>query len=367
MKVVQVLPALASGGVERGTLEVAKYLVEQGHQSYVISAGGRLVPELVNAGSQHIEWSLGSKSLLTFRHIWKLRKWLEENQIDILHVRSRMPAWICYLAWKGMNPAIRPKLITTVHGPYSVNRYSAVMTKGEKVIVISEMIRDYVLHNYQIDPQRLVLNYRGIDPVLYSPRYSPSDEWLHDWYQQYPQTTGKKLLCLPARITRWKGQTDFIELIAKLSQQRPDIHGLIVGETKKGKDKFLQELHALAAQKGVSEHISFTGHRSDLKDIMAISELVFSFSTAPEAFGRTTIEALSLGTPVIGYAHGGVAEQLARLLPAGQVKPNDIQHALTLADEWLKSPPDIAHQHPFKLSIMLANTLAIYQQCLEEH
>ena len=163
--VVQVLPALESGGVERGTLEVGKYLVEHGHRSIVISAGGRLVEQLQREGSEHVSWEIGRKSPLTLlRYIGRLRRFLRKEKVDILHVRSRMPAWVCYLAWKSMSPAKRPHLVTTVHGPYSVNRYGKVMSRGERVIAISNMIMDYVRTNYpEVAPEHIRLIPRGVE------------------------------------------------------------------------------------------------------------------------------------------------------------------------------------------------------------
>ncbi|HYN53766.1 MAG TPA: glycosyltransferase, partial [Methylotenera sp.] len=178
LTVVQVLPALQSGGVERGTLEVGKYLVEQGHRSIVISDNGRLVNQLIEEGSEHIHWPIGRKSLLTLRFIPHLIAFLKDNEVDVLHVRSRFPAWICYLAWKIMPVSKRPHLITTVHGTYSISPYSAIMTKGEQVIVISKMIRDYVLKNYRVNPDKLHLNYRGVDEQSFPYAYQPTKEWL---------------------------------------------------------------------------------------------------------------------------------------------------------------------------------------------
>ncbi|ROH85480.1 glycosyltransferase [Pseudomethylobacillus aquaticus] len=360
LTVVQVLPALESGGVERGTLEVARYLVEQGHRSIVISAGGRMVPLLEQQGSEHLCWPIGKKSVRTLVLVQRLRHYLIEQQVDILHVRSRFPGWIAYLAWSGMDPAQRPHLVTTVHGPYSVNAYSAVMTKGERVIVISSMIRDYVLQHYPVQPERLRLNYRGVDPDMHRYGYQPDAVWREAWYEAFPQTRQQRLITLPARVTRWKGQLDFIELIARLQPEVPEIHGLIVGEAKQDKSRFMQELRARAKELGVADRITFTGHRADVREIMAISDCVFSLSTEPEAFGRTTLEALSLGVPVMGYAHGGVGEQLAAILPEGLLPVGNIATAHALLLEWLKQPPTVPQQHPYSLLKMLENTLAIY-------
>lgn len=363
LTVVQVLPALESGGVERGTLEVGKYLVEQGHRSIVISAGGRMVGQLTREGSEHLTWDIGRKSLLTLRLVPRLRRFLLDNEVDILHARSRMPAWVCYLAWRGMDLATRPRFVTTVHGPYSVNPYSAVMLKGERVIVISQMIRDYVLSHYpRTDPSKLRLIYRGVDPAAYPHQYKPSQAWLDEWYTEFPQTRGKKLLTLPARITRWKGQEDFLELLTLIKVAMPDVHGLIVGETKDRKERFLAELRNKAESIGIADRVTFTGHRSDLREIMAISDIVLSLSREAEAFGRTTLEALSLGVPVVGYVHGGVGEQLAVILPVGSIPVGDIGAAAERVRQWLTAPPAVPAEHPFTLQRMLEKTLEIYLQ-----
>jgi glycosyltransferase involved in cell wall biosynthesis len=362
LTVLQVLPALESGGVERGTLELGNYLVQQGHRSLVMSAGGRLVEPLVQQGSEHFQWPVGRKSFLSLRLVKPLRHFLREHAVDILHVRSRFPAWICYLAWKGMDPAKRPRLVTTVHGTYSVSAYSAVMTKGERVIVISNMIRDYVLRHYPVDAGRLRLNYRGVDPAVHRHGHQPDADWLAAWYRDYPETQGRALLTLPARLTRWKGQEDFITLLMQLRQQGANVHGLVVGDVQAGKTDYLEELKALAAHLGVADYITFTGHRQDIRDIMAISRIVFSLSRQPEAFGRVTMEALSMGVPVIAYAHGGVAEQLAMLLPQGGVPVGDIHAALERSLAWLQQAPLVPENQVFRLQTMLENTLAIYDE-----
>lgn len=364
LTVVQMLPALESGGVERGTLEVGNYLVEHGHRSIVISAGGRLVAQLEHEGSEHLTWDVGRKSPLTLlRYIWRLRRYLSEQQVDILHLRSRMPAWVGYLAWKGMDPKTRPHLVTTVHGPYSVNRYGAVMTKGERVIAISGMIVDYLHQHYpEVSDQRIRRIPRGVDPAQYPHGYQPPSEWLEKWQADYPQLAGRKVITLPARLTRWKGQTDFLQVMAELVQAGHNVHGLIVGETHPRKREFLQELQEQCARLGLSERITFTGHRSDLREIMAVSDVVLSLSREPEAFGRVTLEALSLGRPVIAYDHGGVSEQLAAMLPEGAVRVGDTQAVAGKVAACLTSPSRVSANNPFTLERMLSSTLNVYRE-----
>lgn len=360
LKVLQVLPALESGGVERGTLELAKYLVEHGHESIVISAGGRLTNDLIRDGSKHIKWEIGRKSLFTFMLVRRLRKLLIEQSIDILHVRSRFPAWVCYLAWKSIEPNQRPKFITTVHGAYSVSWYSAVMLKGEKVIVVSDMIKNYVLSHYSVDPTKICRIYRGVDTKKYRSGYQPKEKWLLRWRKAFPQLQEKFVITLPARITRGKGHADFIELIALLKKQSLNVHGLIVGDAQENKKKLLLELESLVEEKSLVESISFLGHRSDLRKVMAVSNVVVSMSLQPEAFGRTAIEGLSLGVPVIAYAHGGVEEQMSAVFPEGKVEVGHIQQAADLITKWAIDPPKVPREHPFSLQNMLNETMGVY-------
>jgi len=260
-----------------------------------------------------------------------------------------------------MDPATRPRLVTTVHGLYSVNPYSAVMTKGERVIAVSETVRDYLLKHYPgLDPGRVTVIPRGIDPAEYPYGYRPTEAWLGAWRAEYPRLAGKKVLTLPGRITRLKGHKEFIDLMGRLLAAGEPVHGLIVGGAEARKQPYLAELREKVDHAGLAEHITFTGQRSDLREIMAVSDLVLSLSTKPESFGRAVLEALSMGVPVVGYDHGGVGEQLRQMHPQGCVPLADLDDlmrkcrtALTGKRISLKSaPPTLEH--------MLAETLRLY-------
>ena len=361
LTVVQVLPALASGGVERGTLEVGKYLVEHGHRSIVISAGGRLVEQLLREGSEHLTWDIGRKSPWTLRLVPRLRRFLAENRVDILHARSRMPAWVAYLAWRGMDPATRPRFVTTVHGLYSVNPYSAVMVKGERIIAVSDTVRDYILHHYPgVDAGRIVVIPRGVDAAEYPHGYRPPEAWLTEWRAQFPQLVGKRILSLPGRITRLKGHEDFIELIARLKSAGQPVHGLIVGGVHPRKRRYYNALLAKVQRMGLGADISFTGQRADLREIMAVSDLVLSLSKQPESFGRTVLEALSLGVPVVGYDHGGVGEVLGRLHPEGRVALGDMDDLVQKCHALITKRRIAPQSSPYTLDRMLEATLTLY-------
>jgi len=364
--VLQILPALQSGGVERGTLEIASHLVAQGHRSLVMSAGGRMVAALEAAGSSHFTDAIGRKSLLTLLLIPKLRALWRREQVDIVHVRSRFPAWVVFLAWRGMPPAERPRLVTTVHGYYRPGWYSRIMTRSEQVIVISQTIQDYVQRVYQVEAHKLQLIYRGVDTSHYAAGYQPDDAWKQAWFAEYPHMRGKRLLVLPARISRWKGATDFVEMLRIVCQQHQDVHALLVGEVASDKQCFAASLQQKIHAAGLAEHITLTGYRQDVKQIMAMASIVYSLSTEPEAFGRTTLEALSLGVPVIGYQHGGVAEQLAALLPEGAVPVGNVAEVAMLTLSWLAQPPTILPNTQFSLQVMQQRTLEVYQDVIAD-
>lgn len=360
ISVLQILPELDSGGVERGTLELAQALVNQGHRSLVMSGGGRLVSDLEQQGSEHLTWPIGRKSLLSFRFVRPLRRLLQEQQVDVLHIRSRMPGWIAWHAWKGLPQEQRPRLVTTVHGLYSVGRYSSVMTRGEQVIAVSETVRRYIEQNYATDPARITVIPRGIDPDEYPFGYQPSAEWLRQWRQQYPQLNDKLVLTLPGRITRLKGHEALISLVGQLKQQGKAVHALIVGGTAKRKQRYHQELQEKIHAAGLQQDITFTGHRSDLRDIMAVSSAVLSLSSKPEAFGRTAVEALSMGIPMIGWDHGGIGETLQTLYPQGLVKLNDASALLERCKQLAQHDTVQLPQRPFTLEQMQQQTIDLY-------
>ncbi|WP_347261082.1 glycosyltransferase, partial [Rudaea sp.] len=216
LTVVQLLPALNAGGVERSTLEIGAALAAAGHRSIAISAGGRLVEKFVAQGSEHITLDIGRKSLATLRHVWTLRRLLAAIRPDIVHARSRLPAWIGWYALRGLR-GTRPHFVTTVHGLNSPGRYSAILTRGERVICVSNTLRDYVLQHYPgLDRARIAVIPRGIDPAEF-PRDCRADEvWRARFFAEFPQLAGGKLLTLSGRGTRLKGHRDAVDLLANL-------------------------------------------------------------------------------------------------------------------------------------------------------
>lgn len=362
LTVVQILPALQAGGVERCTLETARALVAAGHRSIVISSGGRLVAQLVAEGSEHIRLPVARKSLFTLLQVRPLRRLLQTLRPDILHARSRVPAWVAWLAWRALPAARRPRFVTTVHGLHSVSPYSAIMVKGEAVIAGSETVRRYILEHYpQCPPDRIHLIPEGVDPAEFPYDYQPSATWLTQWRQDFPELAGKTVLALPGRLTRLKGHATFIELIAALRED-PRIHGLVIGGAEPKKIAYAEELKAMVACAGLQERITFTGHRSDMREVLSQCDLAFSLSTQPETFGRTVLEALRLGCPVLGWDVGGVSEILSSCYPRGRVATGNTTALLDATRDWLAHPDRPAPCPRFLLADMCAQTLGLYAE-----
>ena len=361
LTVVQLIPRLHAGGAERSTLEIARALVQAGHRSVVISAGGQMVSQLQSEGSEHITLDVASKSLRTLIRLGTLRKLFRQLKPDIVHARSRLPAWLTWYAINGVTP--RPHFITTVHGLNSPGRYSAILLRGEKIIAVSQTLRDYVLSHYPwLDASRVKVIPRGIDPSAFPYGYRPDDAWTKAFFAEFPALAGAPLLTLPGRGTRLKGHHDAIELLADLKRRGIEARLLLLGVIEPGREEYLKELEALIRLRGLTSQVVLTPSRDDVRDIFALSTLVLQLSNKPESFGRTVIEALSLCRPVLGYAHGGVGELLAELYPAGRVPTGDRERLVDRAAELLRVAPSIAPLQSYRLADMQQATLALYEE-----
>ncbi len=364
-KVLQVLPELNSGGVERGTVDFARYLVSQGIESIVMSAGGRLVERLEAEGSQHISFPVHRKSLFSLLKVRALRRLLVELNPDIIHVRSRMPAWLIYLALKRWPSVLRPGLVSTFHGLYSINFYSAIMGCGDRVIAISHCVRDYITNNYpKIDADKITVIHRGVDTNQFSACHSINQSWRQPFEKEFPNTIDKALVLMPGRLSPWKGQGVFIDLIECLLAKGIGVHGLIVGEATPGNEDYGKDLKLEVDRRGLNRDISFLGHRSDMENLYKISSVTLNLSQHPEPFGRTVIEALAIGTPVVAYNSGGPAESLRDCLPEGLVAEGDLPGLVEQVAGFIKQHPQIQLPEQFTLDYQAKQTLRVYQQVL---
>ena len=373
LTVVQLLPALESGGVERSTIEIADALVRAGHRAIVVSAGGRLLPTLLATGAEHVELAIGRKSLLTLRHVARLRTCIADSGADIVHARSRLPAWVGWRALGGMASSVRPTFVTTVHGLNSPSRYSAIMTRGERVICVSDTVRDYVLQHYpRTDADTLRVIPRGIDPRSFPPASWPDLAARAQVAALHPQLAGDgPLLLLPGRGTRLKGHADALELLAALRADGGDARLWMPGARETTRSDYVLELETRAAAMGIDDAVAITPPTSAMAAAYAASDLVLQLSRKPEAFGRTVIEALSVGRPVLGWAHGGVGELLQQLQPCGAAPAFD---SMLLAARATTMLGELRAQHQaqpvtmparlarYSLQAIQQSTLAVYDE-----
>ena len=365
LTVVQLLPALESGGVERSTLEIAAALVAAGHRAIVVSAGGRLLPALAATGAEHVALDIGRKSPAVLRHVPALRRLLRDVGADIVHARSRLPAWLGRMALASLPAASRPHWVTTVHGLNSPGRYSAVMASGERVVCVSATVRDYVLRHYpQVDPRRLRVIPRGIDPAQFPRRPWPDPEARAALVREHPSLAGDgPLLLLPGRGTRLKGHADALALLARLrAAEFPQARLWLPGAREASRGDYIAELEAQAATLGIADAVLFTPPTARIAEAYAASDLVLQLSRKPEAFGRTVVEALAVGRPVLGWGHGGVGELLAGLQPQGVVTPFDAEALAATAADLLQARPRMPETIPYTLQAMQQATLELYAE-----
>ena len=372
LSVMQLLPELNSGGVERGTLEMGRHLVEKKHNSIVVSGGGRLVGQLEAEGSLHVKKSIGSKTPLALAHIWPMRRLMKKHKIDILHLRSRMPAWVGYVAWLSIAKKKRPLLVTTFHGFYSVNAYSAIMTKGEGVIAVSRSIQKHIKDNYKrSDNVRLV--FRGVEIDSFTPS-KVSAERVDKLRAEWDVGPEKTVIMLPGRLTRLKGQEVFLKSL--LSVKNRKYIALLVGDIRDNPG-YTAELMEVISSNGMEGYVKLVGHCNDMPAAFKIADIVLSTSSLePEAFGRTTVEAMAMGRPVIVTGHGGSLETVLPGENGWIVQPSDVTGLANAIDEALATPAqrlkEIGENNQkrvlenFTAGAMCEQTFTFYQELLEK-
>jgi len=366
LTIVQLLPALDAGGVERSTLEIAEALIGEGHRAIVVSKGGRMLPRLHAIGAEHITLDIGHKSPWTFRHVPALRRLFSEVDADIVHARSRLPAWLGWRALQGMRGR-RPHFVTTAHGLNSPSRYSAIMARGERVICVSNVVREYLLRHYpNTDPHGLRVIPRGID-LAHFPRVALPDRVMRTHFSiDHPQLGGDgPLMLLPGRGTRLKGHADALDLLAALRADGVDARLWMPGALDPERAAYISELQARARAAGIGEALAITATTDAMAAAYAACDIVLQLSRKPEAFGRTVIEALAVGRPVVGWAHGGVGELLAQLQPEGAVMPFQMDALIQRVRGLLAHPPMPAATMHYTLQAMQQATLDVYRELIE--
>jgi len=373
--ILQILPAMgAGGGVERGTVEIADAITAAGGRALVVSNGGVGAHELKRANAEHIRLPVHSKNLLVmYANIQRLVDLIKAEGVDIIHARSRAPAWSAYFAAKRAGIP----LVTTFHGTYGAGnafkrRYNAIMARGERVIAISRFIGGHLHKNYGVPANKIRIIHRGVNLDRFDPA-KVTAERVTVLAANWRLEDGWPVVMLPGRLTRWKGQTMFIEALAKLA--RRDIRCLLVGGDQ-GREEYRRELENLVNQHGLGEIVRIVDHCDDMPAAYMLSDVVVSASTDPEAFGRVIIEAQALGRPVVASNHGGAQETVIEGETGWLFPPGDVDALAALLDKALNlSAEDRAAlsdkainyvRQNFSKRTMCDKTIDVYQEILQQ-
>ena len=373
LTILQVLPALETGGVERGAVEMAQAIEASGGRALVASAGGRMVVQVERVRGRHFALPLMTKDPVNILvNAGRLAHLIRAESVQLVHARSRAPAWSAWLAARHTGIPF----VTTWHGVYSEGLpgkrlYNSVMGRGDRVIAISRFVAQRVAAGYGVPHAKLRTIPRGVDPTVFDPGQVVGER-MHRLAQAWRLPTGARVVMLPARLTRWKGAEILLDAVASLADAA-DLFCVLVGSDQ-GREHFSDALQARAARLGVSARLRLAGHCDDMPAALMLADVVVNASIKPEPFGRTVIEAQAMGRPVVAFDHGGAAETIADGQTGFLCTPGDraalgavIARALALHDEekhilgWQARQAVLAH---YTTQSMQGATLDVYRELL---
>ena len=372
--ILQVLPALQAGGVERGTIEIVRAIAEKGGIALVASAGGRMAHQVERAGGRHVTMRLLTKDPLG---IWlnagRLARLIRTEGVDIVHARSRAPAWSAMLAARRTGASF----VTTWHGVYGEElpfkkRYNSIMARGERVIAISEFVAGRIARDYGVEPARLRTIPRGADLDAFDPQSVRGDR-VHELSRSWNVPEGAAVIMLAGRITGWKGHGLLLEALARLPAGAPGWVCVLVGSEQRG-GGHAARLLARAGELGIGQRLRFAGHCDDMPAAFALADIVVVPSLKPEPFGRVVVEAQAMGRAVVVAAHGAAMETVQHGVSGYLFPPGDAEAlADTLAHVLSMDATDRENlgywarqgvQARYSTKAMQRATLAVYDELL---
>lgn len=321
--ILQVAPELSAGGVERTVLEVTEAIVEAGGRALLASKGGRLEPEFTRLGGELFRMDAKSRNPVILKlNEGKLRQIIREQKVDLVHARSRAPAWSAWAAAK----AEGVPFVTTYHGAYSgtsglKRAYNSVMAKGDLVIANSLWIAAHIAEVHGVDPARIITIPRGVDLDAFDPdAVSPArvDALRKAWGLEGDT---RLVLLLPGRLTSWKGQGLALEALGLLApEERAGLMLILAGDAQ-GRDSYVSDLEHQITRLGLTGHARIVPHVTDMPAAYLAAGLVLAPSTRPEAFGRVAAEASAMARPVIVADHGGARETVVEYETGTRAEP----------------------------------------------
>lgn len=375
LTVLQVVPRLDTGGVERGTIEMTEAIANAGGRALVVTSGGAQALRIPRAGGELIEIDVASKNPWTiWRNVGRLARLIRDLRIDVVHARSRAPAWSAYFACKRTGTPF----VTTFHGTYNEGfpgkrLYNSVMARGRPVIAISEFIRDLILARYTVPEDKIVVIPRGADISVFSEEMVGNERSVSLAERWGLLDDPRPVIMLPGRLTRWKGAESMIEAAARLREIRggPDFLILIVGDDMSG-GGFARTLDQRIGERDLEDCVYRVCAVTDIAAAYKLAAVVVSASIEPEAFGRVVVEAQAMGRPVIATDHGGAKETVIHGESGWLYPPGDADALAALLNEALSmNESERAHtgmaararvHTSYTVASMQRATLNVYEQ-----
>lgn len=380
--ILQILPSLTSGGIERGVVEVNNYLVKNGYKSLVLSSGGKMVYQVEQGGGKHITLNVATKNpFKMWKNINKIAKIIKDYNVDVVDVKSRAPAWSAYFACK----KVHCPLVSSMHGNYSLSSfpfsflkklYNSSMVRGNYVMCVSNYVKDYAFENYKIFRDKFANNkvkiiHRGVDVNVFNPLLEAKERMIR-LTQTMNLPDNKSIILLPGRLTEWKGQLYFMDVLAKVKNK--NFICLIVGDSK-GHEAYRDRLKEKIKQLKLEEYVKLENHVSDMTALYMLSDIVVSSSIRGEAFGRVVPEAQAMEKMVVGTAIGGSLETVIDGKTGWLVNPNDTDKFAEIIDMLLNMPLEekikigkTARQHivdNFTTEKMCEKTVELYEEAIK--
>ncbi|MBO1530751.1 glycosyltransferase [Psychrobacter sp. F1192] len=373
MKVMRLLSSLKHDESERGIFHLGRALVKNGHTSIIVSSANDdddLVKRLERDGNIYHQLHMYKKSWLSLLQVAPLRHLIEQHSPDIIHVHSRTPAWVLHLALRRTRVKPRPKLVSTMYGFYSINKYSQALLDVDTVITVSDSVMNYLkknIHRMDVGANVIKRIYRGVDTRRYPYRHNPSVYWLRRTFAEYPELEHKKWLVFPTIIGNEYGQEWLIDILGNLQEQYPNIHAIIMDEDLRYGDVAHEDFRQRTNTLGLSERITYVGQkRNDMREWLSAANIVLALANQPESIGITALQAIHLGTPVVGWDQAAFSEILQPLYPQGLVKKYNAKALCKVVKSQLESVTRPEMTDKFTIREMITETLKVYEALYAE-
>ena len=372
-KLMQIVPELNSGGVEQGTLDLANYLGGLGYNNLIISNGGKMLSYIKKKNVNHYKLPVNSKNFFKMPFVAKeVNKLIKINNVDILHLRSRAPAWLLPYIQRE-----RIKTISTFHNVYGHNNflkrlYNKQLGNVDHIVAISNYVKDEIIKIYNIKSSKIKVINRGTDVNFFNPRID-NDKNFNYFLNKYNIDYEKKIILYPGRLTSWKGQIEFLDIVKYFKNQ--PITFYFVGDNKNL--SFYEKLIKKINKDDLNKNCRILGHlnKEELRMMYKCSDIIISAPLKPEGFGRIISEALSMKKIVLSYNFGGAKDQIEKLSSIYKVEPlnkrelkDKIEKVLKLQIDEIEKIGNLARNHiiqNFSNEFMLQSYKNLYEEILD--